>query len=657
MSMPNPNRPLVGVDTGGTFTDFAVWRDGRLETAKVLSTPDDPARAICEGLERLGLLDEEIDLVHGTTVGTNAVLEGRGARVAFITNRGFGDLLTLARQNRDALYDLHQPPVDPPVPAELCLETGGRATAGGEMLEPLSDDDLSRLAAEIDELAPEAVAVNLLFSFLHPELEQRIRSALPGHLPVSLSSEVLPEIREYERGIATWLNAAVGPRLGGYLRRLARRVPRARIGVMQSDGTTVAGEQAAGRAVHLLLSGPAGGLAAALEIGRATGIDRLLSFDMGGTSTDVALVAGKSALTREGRIGRYPVPVPMVDIHTIGAGGGSIAWVDAGGLLQVGPRSAGADPGPVCYGQGGTEPTVTDANVYLGRLPPQVRLGGRMALDRAAAAGALEKLAKKLDIGTDAAARGIIEVAVEHMSRALRVMSAERGIDPAGLTLMAFGGAAGLHVCDLAESLSMQRALVPARGGVLSALGMLVAEPGRQAVRSLLKAADRCTGEMLAEGFEALESRMRRELSDEDIDPGSLLAVRQVECRYRGQDATMLVDADVPEAMAERFQLLHERQFGYRLDMPVELVNLRAEMRGVPRLKGVPSTTRGERQAPAESGVAGCDRPVPVFQRAGLMPGERHSGPVIVLDENATMWVPAGWTAELTDDGHLVLEC
>ena len=337
---------LLGIDTGGTFTDFVLCADGRLRVHKVLSTPRAPERAILQGIRELGLDPHDLRVIHGSTVATNAVLEGKGARTVFVTNRGFRDLLTIGRQAREHLYDLQPPPRDPPVPAELCLETGGRLDAEGRTIEPLTEEDLTSLAEAFARLRPEAVAVDLLFSYLDGEAERAIGAAVPDGVFVSLSSAVLPEIREYERGIATWLNARTGPLVEGYLQRLADALPGAQVAVMQSSGDTVAARRAGAQAVRLLLSGPAGGLRGARLVGLAAGRSRLLSFDMGGTSTDVALVDGEPRLTTEGRVGTYPVAVPMVDMHTIGAGGGSLAWLDAGGMLQVGPESAGADPGP-----------------------------------------------------------------------------------------------------------------------------------------------------------------------------------------------------------------------------------------------------------------------------------------------------------------------
>ena len=642
-----PSLTRIGVDTGGTFTDFVALVDGQLRTAKVLSTPDDPSRAIVAGLEQLGLDSAAVDLVHGTTVGTNAVLEGKGAKVAFVTSTGFGDMLGLARQNRDHLYSLAQSRVDPPVEQELCLEIDARASADGEVLSEPGSKALQELCEQIERLGPESVAVNLLFSWMRPELEQTVRDALPDDLPVSLSSEVLPEIREYERGIATWLNASVGPKLAGYLGRLEHALGGGRLAVMQSSGLTVSAGQAGQRAVHLLLSGPAGGLAAAAHIGREIDCKRLLTFDMGGTSTDVALLDGKPSLTRDGRIGRYPVAVPMVDMHTIGAGGGSIARVDAGGLIQVGPESAGADPGPVCYGQGGENVTVTDANLLLGRLPRETRLGGTHRLNYEAAERAVDDLSERAGLSRDEAARGVIRIANEHMSRALRVMSAERGVDPKSATLMSFGGAGGLHVCELAESLGMARAIVPARSGVLSALGMLVARPGRQATASFLKRADAVASDDVEQGFRPLLDQVRDELGAEGIAAEDLDIEQWIDCRYVGQSATLELPMQAPDQLADAFHDQHEEAFGHRLELPVELVGLRIEARGAPRLEDVPPLAD-------ESDAPDIEHDVPVIPRFGLEDRE-IDGPAIVMDTDATTWIAEGWRASLAAGGHLLL--
>ncbi len=658
---------LLGIDTGGTFTDFVLWRDGVLTEHKVPSTPDAPERAILQGVQALGLDPADLTIVHGSTVATNAVLEGKGARTALVTNRGFGDLLSIGRQARRALYDLQPPPAPPPVPAALCLETGGRLGADGTLLEPLTQADLATLCAALEHLGVEAVAVNLLFSYLDDSAERAIADALPAGLFVSLSSQVLPLMGEYERGIATWLNARVGPVVSGYLGRLRGGLPGARVAVMQSSGESVAASAAGAAAVRLLLSGPAGGLAGAGHVARAAGLGQLLTFDMGGTSTDVALVDGTPRLTLEGRIGGLPVAVPMVDMHTIGAGGGSIARLDAGGALQVGPESAGADPGPVCYGRGGREPTVTDANLVLGRLRADAFLGGRMALDFGAARQALAGLAQRLGLdGTttgdpaERAAHGIIDIVNEHMAQALRVISVQRGIDPAAGWLCSFGGAGGLHVCALADALGMTRALVPERAGVLSALGMLAAPPGRLLTRAWLGLlAARSDAEIMA-ALASLAQGGRAALAAEGIVPDTLLRDDSVDLRYRGQSYTLNLPWSGVMATAAAFQELHAARYGHTLDLPVELVNLRVRLTAPPRAPALPSIAAeppAAGAAPAAVRVAGCAAPVPLHRRAALGVTDVLTGPAVILDDVATTWLAPGWRAQRDRLGNLLLTC
>ena len=484
---------LLGIDAGGTFTDFVLLSQSagelRLQTHKVLSTPAAPEQAILQGIAELGLngvaQQGRLHIVHGSTVATNAALENKGVRTAFITNRGFADLLTLARQTRPSLYQLETPAQIPPVPRALCLETGGRLAADGSELEALTDADLKQLQEQLRTLQPAAVAINLLFSFIDEGNERRIEAALQ-ELPlfVCRSSEVLPEYREYERGIATWLNASLGPVVNGYLQRLQQALGNCSLQIMQSSGETFSAAVASRRAVNLLLSGPAAGLSAMHHLGQLLNEPDVISFDMGGTSTDVALLRGAPEITNEGRVAGYPVAVPMVDMHTIGAGGGSLASVDVGGMLRVGPESAGADPGPACYGRGGTQATVTDANLVLGRLQADTTEASHLQLDLSLAQQAVERLARSMNLGVEETALGIIRIANEHMVAALRLISVQRGYDPADFLLASFGGAGGLHVCALADAMGMRRALVPANAGVLSALGMLVAPQGRQFSRT-----------------------------------------------------------------------------------------------------------------------------------------------------------------------------
>lgn len=655
--MSKPDTILAGIDTGGTFTDFVVLADGAMRHCKVLSTPDDPSRAILDGLAQLGVADADITVVHGSTVGTNAVLENKGAQVAYVTSAGFADVLTLGRQNREQVYQLRQPPVTPPVPSEWCLEVPTRAAADGDLLARASDEELAALTVTLESLDPEAVAVNLLFSFLCPEEETRIAEALGERWFVSLSSRVLPELREYERGIATWLDASVGPVMKRYLDRLRERLPRARISVMQSAGTTVTAAQAPSQAVRLLLSGPAGGLSAALLAGRVSGNEKLLSFDMGGTSTDVSLLDGAIPICSANRIGRWPLAVPSVDIHTIGAGGGSIARVDAGGMLLVGPESAGASPGPACYGQGGEAATVTDANLVLGRIPADTLLGGYLPLDADAAAAALDRLAGELGLERIEAARGVIRLANEHMARALRVMSVERGHDPREYALFSFGGAGGLHACELAELLEIPRVIVPAAGGVLSALGMLASEPGRDLSRAVLRDISEVSEEDLETLFDEMQTEGEAMMREAGGQTEPLRYERRLEMRYLGQSATLTLPWKPGADNGEAFHAHHEADTGHRLTRAVELVNLRLGVRASAPLDSLPEAPPAENENDTrEIFVADLDGSAPVYDREAIETGGHIEGPAIITEMAATTWVAPGWSASADRWGNLRLE-
>ncbi|MGD2056829.1 MAG: hydantoinase/oxoprolinase family protein [Gammaproteobacteria bacterium] len=649
---------LLGVDTGGTFTDFVLFDGRALRVHKVLSTPPAPEQAILQGIADLGLSMEGLQLVHGSTVATNAVLERKGVRTAYITNAGLRDVLTIGRQARRELYNLQPEPQPPPVPRELCLEVGARLGADGKAVTGLNREDRERLQREIERLRPQAVAINLLFSFLDAGDERTIESWLPPGLFVSRSSAVLPEYREYERGIATWLNAWVGPLVEGYLQRLGRKVQPAAVTVMQSSGGTLSAGQAGGKAVHLLLSGPAGGLMGARFIGREAGTTRLLSFDMGGTSTDVALIDGDIRLTSEGHIGPWPVAVPMVDMHTIGAGGGSIAAIDAGGLLQVGPESAGASPGPACYGRGGSVPTVTDANLVLGRLRPDAFLGGAMSLDPGAAERAVASIAQPLDLDLASAAQGIIDIANEHMIQALRVISVQRGVDPRDHVLVSFGGAGGLHVCALAEALGMTRALVPVHAGVLSALGMLVAPRARQLSHTLAGVLTGFEESYLEAQLQALAGKGREALAAEGIASAEIGIGYSLDLRYQGQSYTLTLPWRGLEATRQAFHAAHERRYGHRLQTPVELVNIRCNLHGRPPAITLPQVevTSGGGNAPRHERLSGHAGQVPVWERENLPVGQKFTGPALITETVATTYVASAWSYRRDHAGNLLLQ-
>ena len=648
---------LLGIDTGGTFTDFIVYKDGQLITHKVLSTPKAPEQAILQGIEELQLDTMDLTIVHGSTVATNALLESKGVSTAYITNFGLGDVLSIGRQTRRELYNLQPEKKSPPVASKYCLETGGRISSSAEIIEPLTDSQLEELALQIKELAPQAVAINLLFSYLDDEAEKRIAKIIPKSIFVSRSSEVLAEYKEYERGIATWLNSYVGPLVQNYLQRLQDALPHATIAVMQSAGGTIAAKLAGQQAVHMLLSGPAGGLAAAKFMGDIISQQRLLTFDMGGTSTDVAMIDGDLQLTNEGEIAGYPVAIPMVDMHTIGAGGGSIASVDAGGLLQVGPESAGADPGPACYGNKGDFATVTDANLVLGRLRADAFLGGGMQLDLAAAKKVIKPIADKLKLSIEEAAAGIISIANEHMAHALRVMSVQRDIDPCKLSLVSFGGAGGLHVCALADALTMRQAIVPRYAGVLSALGMLVAPRARQLSQTFTHVLKTLSNEEIEQRFVLLLQQGIAALKEEGVAKKDIIAEYSLDCRYLGQSYFLNMKWKNIELTTDEFHTVHNKRYGHQLDLDVELVNIRLALKSKVEEIEFP-LIRKDKITGKESLVrlVGIEKDVPIFNRNNLSTGEKIIGPALITETVSTTYLAVDWTCEVDKSGCLLLK-
>jgi len=663
---------LLGVDTGGTFTDFVLLSEGELTIHKVLSTPDDPSRAILKGINDLGLFPAihagEVHLIHGSTVATNAALENKGVKTAYITNTGFTDTLRIGRQARSELYSLMPEPMLDPVPEELCLGTGGRLNAKGELLEPLTDAHLKDLRSRIQSLKPKAIAINLLFSYLDDSQEKRIETALEGLAFISRSSHVLPEYGEYERGIATWLNAWLGPLVQNYLARLQHTIHPAPLAVMQSSGETIDASQAGTRAVNLLLSGPAGGLSAASYIGRLTKVRNIMTFDMGGTSTDVSLLVDQPILTNTGSLGPYPVAIPMIDIHTIGAGGGSIASIDVGGSLNVGPASAGANPGPACYGLGAIQATVTDANVVLGRLPADLKLSGGIQLNLERAQSAVQVLATELGLTVLETALGITELAEQHMVRALQVISIERGFDPSDFTLMCFGGAGGLHVCSLAQQLSISHVILPLYGGVLSAFGMLTAKPGRQLVKtvnrllatnSTSQSAEQTFGqhninvdEELEGFFESLIESGQRELLKEGHKSAGFHIQRSAALRYQGQSFTLTLTWQTGAQLIEAFHRAHHKRYGHNFDLPVEVVNIRVQIEvesPKPDLK--PLNVSKRKLSPSRT-----VNDIPVYDRTQFSEGDRFSGAALITEQVATSYIAAGWHCEVDHWGHLHLK-
>jgi N-methylhydantoinase A len=613
---------LLGVDVGGTFTDAVLIAGGTLHTAKAPTTPDDQSRGVMAAVERAlaaaGVAVGEVEgFAHGMTVATNALLEGTVARTAFIATAGFTDIVALGRQARRELYRLcaaHPPPLTPP---ERRFAAGERTGPRG-VLRAL--DGVDELIDAVAAAEPEAVAVCLLHSYRHPEHERAIGDALRDRLAVhvSLSHEVVGTFREFERAATTEVDAALSPLLGRYLRRLgdaAREAGLPAPAIMQSSGGLAALQTAADHAALTVLSGPAGGAAAAALLAERCGEPDLLCFDMGGTSCDVCVVEdGRVRETTAREVGGRPLALPMVDIHTVGAGGGSIAWRDPGGALRVGPHSASAEPGPACYGRGGTEPTVTDANLVLGHLSADAPLAGDVELDAGAAQRAVGRLAEALGLDPRACAEGIVRVANAEMVRALRVMTVERGVDPRRFALLAFGGAGPLHAAAIADELGMTRILVPRASGVLSALGLAAADRRADAQRTVLHQEE--------PDVEGLADEVRATLGGEP----ELEAAWDL--RYRGQSHELTVRGAERADLRERFEALHEERYGHRdPDGEVELVTVRVTGR-------LPA-------APVRFGAPG---------------GEHVAGPAIVRLPEATLVVPEGWSGATDDTGTLILE-
>ena len=653
----------VGVDVGGTFTDLVALVDGGLVSVKVPSTPGDQADGVMHALGLARLAGEQVAVIaHGSTVATNALLERRGARSALVTTEGFRDVIEIGRQNRPALYDLTRDRPPPLVPRELRFTVRERMGPDG-VITPLDEGSLERAVRACRDARVEAVAVCLLFGFLHPEHERRVGEALGAALPgvhVSLSSQVLPELREYERCATTVADAYLSPRLGAYLRSLSRQVAAAGLPaplIMQSSGGVAGVEEAAAHAAACVLSGPAGGVVGAAWVAGLSGHGDLLTFDMGGTSTDVAPVrAGAVATTTESIIGGVPIRLPIVDIHSVSAGGGSIAWVDGGGALRVGPRSAGADPGPACYGRGGEAPTVSDADLYLGYLPDGAELGGEIRLDRARAEAALAGLGERLGLDPHQTALGVVRVADAEMARALRVISVRRGLHPRDHTLVAFGGAGGMHACALAEELGIGRVLLPEAAGVLSALGLAIADLRRDYVRPLLGALDSMDAVVLEGAWKELEAR-----AEADAGGEALTLTRLADLRYRGQSFELTVPADDLGALPARFHQAHERRYGYRMqEEPVELVNLRM-------VAIAPVAKPALRAEPVDTSMLGSSRRMASFgeghwqeveavARTSLGAGSRVRGPAIVESADSTCVVRPGWAGAVDEVGTLLLE-
>ena len=668
----------VGVDTGGTFTDFVFERDGRLNLFKLPSTPSDPSLAIQQGLDRIcaetGARLAAVEVVHGTTVGTNALLQRRGARIALVTTKGFEDVLVIGRQARPELYNLNAVKPPPLVADELRLGVSERVIASGEVLEPLNELDLRTLVRELKREKVEAVAISLLFSFLHPDHEERIASALASlDVPLSISSRILPEYREYERTSTVVINAYLQPLMGRYLKRLTTakneqrpktQDQRPSLRVMQSSGGSISADVAAAEPVRTILSGPSGGVVGALRAARSGGIKDVITFDMGGTSTDVALCdSGAIRTTNEALVAGLPVAVSVMDIHTVGAGGGSIARVDEGGSLRVGPESAGADPGPACYGRS-LLPTVTDAHVVLGHFGTNTLLGGEFKLDEKRAWEAMEKLAQDLSNVTNkrvtaiVAAEGVLSVANTNMERALRHISVERGHDPRQFALLPFGGAGGLHAVDLARALRIPSVIVPTSPGALSAVGVLVADVIKDQSRTVMFTNEPKQIARLGRVFGEMEREAAKVLRGEGFPRGRQRHERSLAMRYRGQSFELEV-RNAGGDLAAEFHRVHRERYGYAQEQSeIEIVSARLRSFGLVEKLGLTKLARGKVAAVrrVKAHLEGSSVEVSLYNRDELRAGTKLQTPCIVAEYSATTLIPAAAKAHVDEFGNLLIE-
>ncbi len=659
----------VGVDTGGTFTDFILIGRGHALVHKVPSTPDDPARAILKGLADLAeaIDGRALDLTHGSTVATNALLTRRGAKIALVTTAGFEDVIEIGRQNRKDLYDLayHRP--TPLVPRRLRFGVTERLDERGRVVEPLDASGLKPLAEKLKDLGVEAVAVCFLHSYANPDHEEKAAAALRrAGIAVSVSSRVLPEYREYERTSTTCVNAYVSPMMSRYLGGLEKKMGPGRLRIMQSNGGVISAGTASREAVRTILSGPAGGVTGGFEAARAAGFENVITFDMGGTSTDVSLLRGRIGFSSETEVAGCPIRVPVIDIHTVGAGGGSIARHDPGGALVVGPESAGADPGPICYGKG-NEVTVTDANLFLGRIDAERFLGGRMPLYPKAAEAGIAKLAKSLGIKPVEAAEGVLRIADQHMAGAIRLISVERGHDPREFALVSFGGAGGMHACSLARILDIPTVIVPKDPGILSARGMLTADVVKDYARTVLLPAGEADGAALNRYFRAMLTEAEHEMKNEGFP--RVRIERYADVRYLGQSYELRLPfpKQIGKKTADRFRAafdrMHQERFGTsNPHRPVEIVTLRLRASGSvkkPAATSVPKGGRDGGKARAGSRAMvfnGKKHQGALYERDLLRAGDRFSGPAVVTEFSATTVVPPGVRCRVDAWGNLVMD-
>ena len=658
----------IGVDTGGTFTDFVIAIDGVLEAQKIPSTPDDPSRAILFGIqEYLGISSSPL-IIHGTTVATNSLLERKGGRIALITTKGFEDILFIGRQVRKDLYSLKGEQRRPLLPRTFCIGLEERTTAAGKIEKAVSSHEFKTALNAIKAKNVEAVAVSLVNSFANPLNERFIRDQLKAeNILFSISSEILPEHREYERTVVAAVNAYLMPVISQYLKSLERKLPIPNLRIMQSNEGYISAKIAKAEPIRTALSGPAGGVVGAFHLGKSIGLKKMISFDMGGTSSDVCLIDGKIQRTNESQIGDFPVRLPIIDIHTVGAGGGSIASVDSGGSLRVGPLSAGADPGPACYGKGNV-PTVTDANLVLGRLVPEFFLGGEMKLFPERSQRVLKNLATKIAKTSVETASGIIQIANANMEKAIRVISIERGHDPRDFALISFGGAGGMHAIEIASNLNIAKVIVPKNAGVLSALGLLLADSIKDYSKSILKSTELATPKELEKQLYELQKKSFRDMKKEGFPPENIQMSPFLDLRYLGQSYEITLPFRPTKSshlsFLSDFHKAHQRLYSYHHSgRPVEIVNIRLKSIGVTKKINLKKRQIRE-EIPSKRALLkkqklfyrGKEHMASVYMRESLESGNRILGPALIVDQDATTFLPPTYSLQVDGLLNLIME-
>lgn len=652
---------IIGVDTGGTFTDFVYKSGNKWGVYKLLSTPENPAEAVISGIQHIAGKEKK-KIVHGSTVATNAILERKGEKTAFITNRGFEDIIEIGRQNRTRLYDLFYRKESQLVPSKYRFGLRGRIISTGEEIEPLEIEEAKKVAHKIKSLGIKSVAICLLFSYLNPFHEKRIGALFDGDVSVSLSHEILSEFREFERASTTLLNAYVCPKMKRYIGFLIQNLNSDdTLSIMQSNGGSISADTAMRESVRTILSGPAGGVVGAHELAKMAGYSKIITFDMGGTSTDVSLVDGAPTLTVESSISGYPIKVPMIDIHTVGAGGGSIARIDEGGSLRVGPESAGADPGPICYGKG-TEITVTDANLFLGRLIPERFLGGDMRIYPEKLNGYFSDLGDKAGLSPIELAEGVLSVVNTTMEKAIRVISVERGYDPREFVLFSFGGAGGMHAPFLAKLLNIPKVVIPRNPGILSAVGMLMADIIKDYSLTIMRNQLNIDREELMGLFKTLEHRAKKDLLSEGIPEERHILERFLDMRYEGQSYEIIVP--FKNDHIELFHEMHDKKYGYRNpERVVEIVNLRLRARGIPDKPVLRKSKRHSSKISKDAITGtrdvifeGMAQKTHILERDKLKCGNRIKGPAIVVEYSSTVVIPPFGEAEIDEYENIVVE-